>query len=166
MPEFSREKKGYAISYRLMFFIIMIIVIALAVTCTYSIYVYQKSAQESTMKHAYEGLDPLIQQIEDVFNSMEVSVNSLWTHEDLQYLLQMPKEDWKDNPRHILNINQHMAFLFSWQQGIKGIYIITDDGGIIYDSSRTVWNRDYNILSEPFFQKSRLMTKPFVDGPS
>lgn len=165
MPEFSREKKGYAISYRLMFFIIMIILIALAVTCTYSIYVFQKSTQESAIKHAHEGLEPLIQQIEDVFNSMEVSVNSLWTHEDLQYLLQIPVEGWNDNPRHILNINQHMAFLFSWQQGVKGIYIITDDGGIIYDSSRTVWNRDYNILSEPFFQKSRLMTKPFVDGP-
>ncbi|NYE03432.1 sensor histidine kinase YesM [Bacillus niacini] len=165
MSVFSKDKKEYAISYRLMFFIIMIILIALAVTCSYSIYIYQKSTQETAIKHAHEGLEPLIQQIEGVFNSMEVSVNSLWTHQDLQYLLQIPLEDWNENPRHILNINQHMSFLFSWQQGIKGIYIITDDGGIIYDSSRTVLNRTYNILNESFIQKSRLMTKPFIDGP-
>ncbi|MEH7179304.1 sensor histidine kinase [Neobacillus vireti] len=165
MSAFSKEKKGYSISYRLMFFIIMIILMALALTCTYSIYVYQKSTQETAIKHAHDGLEPLTRQIEAVFNSMEVSVNSLWTHEDLQYLLQIPVKDWNENPRHILNINQHMAFLFSWQQGINGIYIITDDGGIIYDSSRTVLNREYNILSEPFFQKGREMTKPFIDGP-
>jgi two-component system, sensor histidine kinase YesM len=54
MSVFSKEKKDYTISYRLMFFIIMIILIALAVTCSYSIYIYQKSTQETAIKHAHE----------------------------------------------------------------------------------------------------------------
>ncbi|MCM3745767.1 sensor histidine kinase [Paenibacillus pasadenensis] len=144
---------------------ILLVAIPLAATNMYGYFTYAKEMEQqihgsfmSVSEQMRERIDNMVQQSYNSMTTLELNYN-------LKYLLSLDPDTWRDNPVEYMNASSQIQSLFSWQQGIRGLFVIPAKGGVLYEYVQGIVQRDYPFTEQGFFYQAQRGKKFIISGP-
>lgn len=122
------RKPFSSLSNRLLLTNLLLIVSPLLIVGVFSYNTYAGHLERATELYATQILGKLKEQVDDLFGQLDNSLTALWIQNDLQKLVKLPQDKWKDNPSEVYSLSKYISNLFGWREGNRGIFILTDEG--------------------------------------
>lgn len=157
--------KADSLSFRLFVTNVLLIVIPLTMIGVYGYTTYTKHMEEVTHQYSLQILSKLRQQVDDTFQQIDDAMVSLWISADFQSLIREPSEEWRYHPQEYFNVLNNISNLFGWRKGNRGLFVITSEGGVLHELTRSAIKPNYPFTEQPFFIQTKSHRQLSITGP-
>lgn len=154
-----------SISLRMFMTTVLLVAIPLLVTSVYGFLTYSRETERQMFSSFEQVSDQVRDQIDNMIQQSYNSMAALELSFDLGYLLQIGSGEWSNNVSEYYNVSNQIRTLFSWQQGVRGVFVISADGGVIHEYTHGLLERDYPFKEQHFFQESQTTKQFLLSGP-
>lgn|GEM_PF-3465352 len=159
------KMKADSLSFRLFVTNVLLIVIPLTMIGVYGYVTYIRHMEEVTHQYSLQILGKLRQQVDDTFQQIDDAMVSLWISADFQKLIREPSEEWRDHPQEYFHVLNNISNLFGWRKGNRGLFVITSEGGVLHELTRSAIKPNYPFTEQPFFIRTKSHRQLSITGP-
>ncbi|MBO9604855.1 MAG: sensor histidine kinase [Paenibacillaceae bacterium] len=161
----SWRKPFASLSNRLLLANLAVILTPLLVIGVFSYNTYAAHLERATSLYSNQILDKLKEQVDDSFKQIDRNLTSLWIQNDLQSLIDVPPDEWRNHPNEIYAMSKYITNLFGWREGNQGIFVLTERGAFYQEMTPTPLQPAEIAPDGAFRPEDRLRRSFWVSGP-
>jgi len=159
------KKSLSSLSSRLLVTNLLLIAAPLTIIGLFSYRIYSADLERSTELYSNQILGKLQEQVEDQFTQLDNNLTTLWIQNDLQKLIKLPADEWKEHPSQVYNLSRYISTVFGWREGNKGLFVITHEGIVHQEMAPAPFPKADRAAIAAYLEENRDRRRTWISGP-